>query len=160
MVNLQRCYIILPYLDLPVIVESEVKKFVFKKVSKVSVDVGSTVWAVRGTEITVSCRASSNFDTPKILWYRNGVVMTDRFRGSVAAIDGILRIRRLTRFNEDTYTCKASNTAGERRALFTAKLFGMWKVSYFGITCSDHNCTEDESLVSFLHEGRDQNNWK
>ena len=123
-VNLQRCFIILPHLDLPVIVESEIKKFVVKKVSKVSVDVGSTVWAVRGTEITVSCRASSNFDSPKIEWLGRRLLITDRFRGGVAAIYGTLKIRRLTRFNEDTYTCKASNDAGETKALFTAKIIG------------------------------------
>lgn len=61
------------------IVESEVKKFVFKKVSKVFVDVGFIVWVVRGIEIIVFCRVSFNFDIFKILWYRNGVVMIDRF---------------------------------------------------------------------------------
>lgn len=106
------------------IVESEKKKFVVKKVSKVSVDVGSTVWAVKGTEITVSCRASSEFGNHKIEWLRYRAVVTERFRGDVAAIDGTLRIRRLTRFNEGTFTCRASNDAGETKALFTAKIIG------------------------------------
>ena len=118
-----------PCLDAPVIVVSEQKKFVLKKVGRLSVDVGSTVWAVRGTEIIVSCRASSPSGTPtKIQWLRYGgeYPVTERFQGGVAARDGTLTIRSLTRFNEGTYTCRASNKAGSTTALFTAKIFSKY----------------------------------
>ncbi|KAL9986930.1 hypothetical protein ACROYT_G001147 [Oculina patagonica] len=112
-----------PSEDAPKIVVSEQKKIVHKTVSKVSVDVGSTVWAVKGTEITVSCRASSPSGTPvRIQWFRYGYPVTERFLGDVAAREGALRIRKLGRFNEGTYTCRASNQAGDTEALFTAKI--------------------------------------
>ena len=113
-----------PFIDAPVIVVSEQKKFVVKNVGKLSVDVGSTVWAVRGTDITVSCRASSPSGlTTEIEWFRSyGDPVTERFRGGVAATDGTLTIRNLGRFNEGTYTCRASNKAGSMTALFTAKI--------------------------------------
>lgn len=104
------------------IVLSNQTKFVLKTPGKLSVDVGSTVYAVKGAQITVSCRASAPTDTPKIEWLRNGYPVTDRFMGDVAAIDGVLRIRRLGRFNEGTYACRASNDAGDKEALFTAKI--------------------------------------
>ena len=106
------------------IVQSEQKKFVVRTPGKLSVDVGCTVYAARGTEITVACRASATAGTPKIKWFRNGYLVSDRYIGGVAAIDGSLRIRRLGRFNEGTYTCRASNDAGSSEALFTAKIVG------------------------------------
>ena len=108
---------------------SEQKKFVQKTVGKVSVDVGCSVWAVKGTEITVSCRASSPTGAPvRILWLRNGWPVTERFRADVAARDGVLTIRKLGRFNEGTYTCRASSNTGESEALFTAKIIGEWEI--------------------------------
>lgn len=104
------------------IVQSEQKKFVIRTPTKLSVDVGCTVYAVRGTEITVACRASAAPCAPK--WFKNGYPVTDRFIGDVAAIGGSLKIRRLGRFNEGTYTCRASNKVGETEALFTAKIIG------------------------------------
>ena len=113
------------------IVVSEQKKFVLKTPGKLSVDVGCSVWAVRGTEITVSCRASSPDGTaPTIEWLRYGYLVTDRYQGDVAARDGSLRIRRLGRFNEGTFTCRASNDAGETDALFTAKIIGECSVIF------------------------------
>lgn len=117
-----------PCIDAPVIVVSEQKKFVVKKVGRLSVDVGSTVWAVRGTEIAVSCRASSPSGIPtKIEWLRSyGAPVTERFRGGVGAREGTLTIRKLGRFNEGTYTCRASNKAGYTTALFTAKIISKY----------------------------------
>lgn len=104
---------------------SEQKKFVQKTVGKVSVDVGCSVWAVKGTEISVSCKASSPTGAPvKILWLRYGWPVTERFRGDVAARGGVLTIRKLGRFNEGTYTCRASSSGGQSEALFTAKIIG------------------------------------
>ena len=110
-------------LGAPEIVLSEQKRFVLKTPGKLSVDVGSTVYAVRGTDITVSCKASASPDYGeiKIEWLMHGTPVTDRFRGDVAAIDGALRIRRVGLFNEGTYTCRASNDAGATEALFTVK---------------------------------------
>ena len=110
------------------IVVSEQKKFVVKKVGKLSVDVGSTVWAVRGTEIAVSCRASSSSGlSTEIEWFRSyGGPVTERFRGGVAAREGTLTIRNLGRFNEGTYKCRASNKAGSTTALFTAKIISKY----------------------------------
>ena len=98
-------------------------------------DVGCTVFAVKNTEITVACRANSTSGSTKIEWFKNGYQMSDRFIGDVAAIFGSLKIRKLGRFNEGSYTCRASNDEGETEALFTAKIVGEFsdfKGSYYG----------------------------
>ena len=109
--------------DPPEIMVSEQRKFVVRKVSKLSVDVGSTVYAVKGTEITVSCKVSAN-DPIKVEWLRFGLPVIPRFQGGVAAVNGVLTIRRLSRFNEGSYTCRASNENGEAEEIFSAKILG------------------------------------
>ncbi|XP_068741513.1 hemicentin-1-like isoform X2 [Montipora capricornis] len=106
----------------PDIILSEQKKFVLRTPGKLLVDVGCTVFAVKNTEITVACRANSTSGSTKIEWLKNGFQVSDRFIGDVAAISGSLQIRKLGRFNEGSYTCRASNDEGETDALFTAKI--------------------------------------
>lgn len=120
---------------MPVIVKSEEKKFVLRTPGQLSVDVGCTVYAVKGAQITVSCRASALTGTPKIEWFRNGFpVQENRFSGDVAVIRGALRIRRLGRFNEGSYRCRASNKAGRTEAFFTAKIIREYSDEYTLLT--------------------------
>lgn len=87
-------------------------------------DVGCTVYAVKGAQITVSCRANSTNGATKIEWFKDGFPIGERFEANVAARLGSLTIRALNRFNEGTYTCKASSNEGVTEALFTAKIAG------------------------------------
>lgn len=97
------------------------KTFRLRTPSQLSVDVCSTVYAVTGSDISVTCRASSTSGKPKIEWFKYGYPVTNRYSADVAAIDGVLRIRRVSRFNEGSYTCKASNEEGKSEEYFTLK---------------------------------------
>lgn len=97
------------------------KTFRLRTPGQLSVDVCSTVYAVTGSDISVTCRASSTSGKPKIEWFRYGYPVTNRYSADVAAFDGVLRIRRVSRFNEGSYTCKASNEEGKSEEYFTLK---------------------------------------
>ena len=112
------------FLEGPGIILSEQKKFVLRVPGKLSVDVGCTVYAIKGAQITVSCRANSTNGATKIEWLKDGFPIGERFEANVAARLGLLTIRVLNRFNEGTYTCKASSNEGVTEALFTAKIAG------------------------------------
>ena len=116
------------FLEGPGIILSEQKKFVLRVPGKLLVDVGCTVYAVKGAQITVSCRANSTNGATKIEWFKDGFPVKERFEANVAARLGSLTIRVLNRFNEGTYTCKASSSEGVTEALFTAKIAGELRI--------------------------------
>ncbi|XP_048583436.1 hemicentin-2 isoform X2 [Nematostella vectensis] len=116
--------------DRPTIILSKKKEYLLKKTSRISVLVGSSVWSVKGSEITVKCRTPDE-DKAMIQWFTEGgfyeIKRFQRYEDDVGIDDeGNLHIRSVGRFNEGTYQCKATRLAGaSSTAAFTLKILAL-----------------------------------
>ena len=66
-----------------------------------------------GETITVSCTANGGKPGPKLRWFKNGVELVDNVEYSAGGKASLLRIRNLRSEDSGTYTCLASNMAGQ-----------------------------------------------
>jgi hypothetical protein len=105
---------------------SKQQKYILRKKGSISVLVGTKVWAVKGSEVTVSCTATGKYPTD-ITWRRgDGYEVTKYFEDDVGIVNGNLKIRESDRFNEGTYVCKARSKGGTSSAIFTLAIFGKY----------------------------------
>lgn len=114
--------------DPPIIKVSTQPKYILKQKGSLSVLVGTKVWAVKGSEITVSCTATGKFPA-KITWTRDDYEITTYFEDDVGIVNGNLKIRGTDRFNEGTYVCEAKSEGGTATAIFALAILGMEHLS-------------------------------
>nr|DBA18217.1 TPA: hypothetical protein GDO54_016492 [Pyxicephalus adspersus] len=94
-----------------------------------------TMTAVLDTSINIECLVTGD-PTPQINWLKNGLPLSISSQIRLISSGKILRISRIQKSDEGSYTCMASNRAGVDRKNYTLKV-------YIAPTIDGANITEE-----------------